>query len=228
MTLGGSNSDSVAQDQIRAFVERILRMREEAKAINDDIREIYAEAKGNGFDKTVLGKLVLYVEKRQKNADALAERDALFDLYLEAFDGSPSRAHAHTREDEYEPEAPEPRKIDGPNLGAAEPVDSLSASHAADLGGEESGMLDSLSAEPGSSLAAVVVPSAVGNGLTSPAGAEGDEDRQPIHIPTAADNARSIRPWCLHADDLSKCAGMGRKHCFACQTAHADEVGDSA
>ena len=43
-----SNSDSVAQDQIKAFVERILRMREEAKAINDDIREIYAEAKQTG------------------------------------------------------------------------------------------------------------------------------------------------------------------------------------
>ena len=42
-------SDSVAKLQLRAFVERILRMKEEAKAINDDIREIYAEAKGNGF-----------------------------------------------------------------------------------------------------------------------------------------------------------------------------------
>lgn len=89
------SSESVAQDQIRAFVERIMRMREEARAINDDIREIYAEAKGNGFDKTVLGKLVLYVEKRATKADELAEKDALFDLYLEAFDGRSSRTHAH-------------------------------------------------------------------------------------------------------------------------------------
>jgi uncharacterized protein (UPF0335 family) len=89
------NSESVAQDQLRAFVERVLRMREEAKAIKDDIREIYAEAKGNGFDKTALGKLVLYVEKRGKDGAALAEQDALFDLYLDAFDGGPSHAHAH-------------------------------------------------------------------------------------------------------------------------------------
>jgi uncharacterized protein (UPF0335 family) len=49
------STDSVAQDQIRAFVERILRMKEEAKAIKDDIREIYAEADRLGIDKTDLG-----------------------------------------------------------------------------------------------------------------------------------------------------------------------------
>lgn len=43
------SSDSVAQDQLRAFIERIERMEEEKKAIADDIKEIYAEAKGNGF-----------------------------------------------------------------------------------------------------------------------------------------------------------------------------------
>lgn len=96
------NHDSVAQDQIKAFVDRILRMREEARAINADIRQIYAEAKGNGFDKTVLGKIVSYVEKRATKADALAEGEALFDLYLAAYDGltaseilgGPSRMHA--------------------------------------------------------------------------------------------------------------------------------------
>lgn len=93
------STDDVAQDQIRAFVDRILRMKEEAKSVKDDIREIYAEAKGNGFDKTVLGKLVNYVEKRGKDSNAVAEADALFDIYLEAYDGSPSRTHAHAREE---------------------------------------------------------------------------------------------------------------------------------
>lgn len=102
-------SDGVAQDQIRAFVDRILRLKEEAASIKGDIREVYAEAKANGFDKTVLGKLVNYVEKRAKSADTLAEQDALFDLYLSAYDGvpsrdfdeedeRPSRTHAHARE----------------------------------------------------------------------------------------------------------------------------------
>ncbi len=80
--------DSVAQDQIKAFVDRILRLKEESKAIASDIREIYAEAKGNGFDKTVLGKLVNYVEKRQSNSADLEEGEALFDLYLTAYDGA--------------------------------------------------------------------------------------------------------------------------------------------
>lgn len=93
-------SDSVAQDQIRAFVDRILRMKEEAKAINADIREIYAEAKGNGFDKTVLGKLVSYVEKRNAGAADLQEAEAIFDLYLSAYDAaSHTHAPARTRED---------------------------------------------------------------------------------------------------------------------------------
>jgi uncharacterized protein (UPF0335 family) len=96
---------NVAQDQIKAYVDRILRMKEEAKAINADIREIYAEAKGNGFDKTVLGKLVGYVEKRQTDAATLAEHDALFDLYLTAFDGASGKVgtkratHTHASED---------------------------------------------------------------------------------------------------------------------------------
>src|ERR1700761_8184471 len=51
------SSDSVAQDQLRAFIERIERMEEEKKAIADDIREIYAEAKGNGFDVKVLRQI---------------------------------------------------------------------------------------------------------------------------------------------------------------------------
>lgn len=94
-------SSSVAQDQIRAFVDRILRLKEEAASIKGDIREVYAEAKANGFDKTVLGKVVGYVEKRAAGAADLAEAEALFDLYLSAYDGaSVSHTHAYTRERE--------------------------------------------------------------------------------------------------------------------------------
>jgi uncharacterized protein (UPF0335 family) len=52
------SSDSVAADQLRAFIERIERMEEEKAAISDDIKEIYAEAKGNGFDTKVLHQIV--------------------------------------------------------------------------------------------------------------------------------------------------------------------------
>ncbi len=92
-------NESVAHEQLRAFVGRILRMKEEARSIKDDIREIYAEAKGNGFDKTVLGQLVSHLEKREKDPDTLAERSALFDLYLTAFDEAGTEvARTHTHE----------------------------------------------------------------------------------------------------------------------------------
>lgn len=95
-----SNSDGVAQDHIRAFVDRILRMKEEAKAINADVREIYAEAKGAGYDKTVLGKLVNYVEKRAADANAVMESESIFDLYLTAYDSAKKQPHVHAREEE--------------------------------------------------------------------------------------------------------------------------------
>ena len=75
------SSDSVASDQLRAFVERIERMQEERKAISDDIGDIYKEAKGNGFDTKVIRKLV---QDRAKDHADLMEFEALYDLYREA------------------------------------------------------------------------------------------------------------------------------------------------
>ena len=72
-------TDSVAGDQLRAFVERIERMEEEKQAITDDIKEIYAEAKGNGFDTKVLRQVVRI--RKQDRAERL-EQEAILDLYL--------------------------------------------------------------------------------------------------------------------------------------------------
>jgi uncharacterized protein (UPF0335 family) len=74
-------TESVAQDQLRAFVERIERMEEEKKAISDDIKEIYAEAKGNGFDTKVLRQVIRI--RKQDRAERL-EQEAILDLYLAA------------------------------------------------------------------------------------------------------------------------------------------------
>lgn len=73
--------DSVAQDQLRAFIERIERMEEEKKAISDDIKEIYAEAKGNGFDIKVLRQIVRI--RKQDHAERM-EQEALLELYMAA------------------------------------------------------------------------------------------------------------------------------------------------
>jgi uncharacterized protein (UPF0335 family) len=75
------SSDSVAQDQIRAFIERIERMEEEKQAIADDIKEIYAEAKGNGFDTKVLRQIIRI---RKQDAAERLEQEALLELYMAA------------------------------------------------------------------------------------------------------------------------------------------------
>lgn len=87
-----SDVQGVASDQLRAFVERIERLEEEKKTIADDIKEIYAEAKGNGFDVKVLRKVVAL---RKQDMNERLEHEAVLDLYLHALgmaleDTSPS------------------------------------------------------------------------------------------------------------------------------------------
>ena len=84
------STDSVAQDQLRAFIERIERMEEEKKAIADDIKEIYAEAKGNGFDTKVLRQIVRI--RKQDHAERM-EQEALLELYMTALGMSTAPAN---------------------------------------------------------------------------------------------------------------------------------------
>lgn len=88
-----------AQEQIKAFIDRIIRLRGEVAALNLDIREIYAEAKAFGLDKTILGKAVLKVEKTQADPQKVAEADMVLEVYLEAYYGVGTNiALAHTHE----------------------------------------------------------------------------------------------------------------------------------
>jgi|TARA_A100001391_G_scaffold159704_2_gene118208 uncharacterized protein (UPF0335 family) len=71
----------IARDQLRAFIERIERLEEEKKAIADDIKEVYAEAKGSGFDIKVMRQIVRI---RKQDHNERAEQEAILDLYLHA------------------------------------------------------------------------------------------------------------------------------------------------
>ena len=73
--------DPVAGDQLLSIVQRIERLEEEKKTIADDIKEVYAEAKGNGYDVKVLRKVVRI--RKQDRAKRL-EEEAILDLYLSA------------------------------------------------------------------------------------------------------------------------------------------------
>ena len=72
---------SVAKDQLKSIVERIERLEEEKKALADDIKEVYAEAKGNGFDTKTLRRVI---SLRRQDKTERAEQEALLDLYLHA------------------------------------------------------------------------------------------------------------------------------------------------
>jgi uncharacterized protein (UPF0335 family) len=70
-----------AKDHLKAFVERIERLEEEKKAIADDIRDVYAEAKGTGFDVKALRAIV---RLRKQDADERKEQEAILETYMHA------------------------------------------------------------------------------------------------------------------------------------------------
>jgi uncharacterized protein (UPF0335 family) len=70
-----------AKDHLRAFVERIERLHEERKAISDDVRDVYAEAKSNGFDVKALKAVI---RLRAQDVDERKEQEAILETYLHA------------------------------------------------------------------------------------------------------------------------------------------------
>ena len=69
------------KEQLKAFVERIERLEEEKKAIADDIRDVYAEAKGSGFEVKALRAIV---RLRKQNTDERREQQAILETYMHA------------------------------------------------------------------------------------------------------------------------------------------------
>lgn len=74
-------AQTVAAGQLRAFIERIERLEEDKKAIAEDIKEVYAEMKGNGFDTKAVRTIV---RLRKKDQAERQEEEAIIDLYKNA------------------------------------------------------------------------------------------------------------------------------------------------
>ncbi|MDI4659132.1 DUF2312 domain-containing protein [Xanthobacter autotrophicus] len=70
-----------AKEQLKSFIERIERLEEEKKAIADDIKDVFAEAKANGFDVKAL-RAILKI--RKEDAEERKELEAIVELYLQA------------------------------------------------------------------------------------------------------------------------------------------------
>jgi len=70
-----------AKDQLKAIVERIERLEEEKKGIADDIKDVYAEAKGNGYDVKALRAII---RLRKQDKQEREEHEAILDTYMQA------------------------------------------------------------------------------------------------------------------------------------------------
>ena len=77
----------VAGDRLKSFIERIERLEEEKRALAADIKEVYAEAKGTGFDTKIMRQLI---KLRKMDKDDLDEQETLLDVYKRAIGMLPS------------------------------------------------------------------------------------------------------------------------------------------
>lgn len=75
------NVGGVAAAELKQFVERIERLAEEKQAVAEDVKEVYAEVKGRGYDTKAVRKIV---SLRRKDAREREEEDAILDLYKNA------------------------------------------------------------------------------------------------------------------------------------------------
>jgi uncharacterized protein (UPF0335 family) len=82
-----SGPGGIAGDRLRSFVERIEQLEEEIKQLTDDKKDVYAEAKGDGFDVKILKEVVRLRKQDQKERD---QRDSLLDVYLHAIESAPA------------------------------------------------------------------------------------------------------------------------------------------
>jgi uncharacterized protein (UPF0335 family) len=74
----------IAADQLRSLIERIERLEEEKAVLSEDIKEVYAEAKGTGFDPKIMRQVV---RLRKMEAADRQEQEALLELYFAAVNG---------------------------------------------------------------------------------------------------------------------------------------------
>lgn len=70
-----------ARDQLKSIIERVEKLEEEKSAIGDDIKDVYAEAKGNGFDTKALRKIIAL---RKMDPDARRELESVLETYMHA------------------------------------------------------------------------------------------------------------------------------------------------
>ncbi len=81
--MGSESSHAFSKGQLKSVIERVERLEEEKKEVMEQIKEVYGEAKANGFDVKILRKIVAL---RRKSPDERSEEEAVLETYLAALD----------------------------------------------------------------------------------------------------------------------------------------------
>jgi len=81
----------IAGDRLKSFIERIERLEEERRALGADIKEVFAEAKGSGFDTKIMRQVI---RLRRMDKDDLDEQETLLDVYRRALGMLPAESEA--------------------------------------------------------------------------------------------------------------------------------------
>jgi uncharacterized protein (UPF0335 family) len=84
---GMTDTTGIPGDRIRSFIERVEHIDDEIKALNESKKEVFAEAKGEGFDVKVLREIL---RLRKQDKDERDEQESLLDLYLRAMESAGS------------------------------------------------------------------------------------------------------------------------------------------
>lgn len=75
------STDSIGAEQLLAFIERVERLEEDRKTVSDEIKDVYAEAKGAGYDVKIVRKIVSI---RKQDQDKRREEEEILELYMQA------------------------------------------------------------------------------------------------------------------------------------------------
>lgn len=250
-----SDAHGVARDQLRSFIERIERLEEEKKTIADDIKDVYGEAKGMGFDAKILKEVI---KIRKMDRDERMEREAILDTYLAAlgmieqpdfFAGQPvaatparspamalqsprKAAEAVSERTAVQVETVNPVSAEAGIEAQASMTPATSAKSAADERHVEATVEQRSSApiqEPdGGAISEVKGKARLEN-------ADGVEPPPSVTTPNPAQsmdelriaNALILRPNCKRPGQET-CGGQGRTHCRDCMAAPADREREDA
>lgn len=220
-------------NELKSFIDRVLRIKEEQDELQKDIRDVYAEAKANGFDKTVMGKLVAYLRKVEKAGEtSVSEQEDIFETYLNAYRrASGMQIATHTHEEQFDPITGEFISDDAPPASDAAPLTSSQAaageaeapglptiSQKATVATQDEATVptsdDSVSPVEGGSVGA----NAGGEDVTASETAHYDKAAANVTAAASKHPALILRPHCQKPGQES-CAGHGSNHCADCKVA---------